>query len=166
MSWGLSPSWFTDSSHFPGGSSSKEPTCQCRRCKRRGFDPWVGKIPWRGAWQPTPVFSPGESHGQGSLKGYVHRVAKNQTWLKWLSTHTWQEDERIGPTGENKLCRLLNFVQYHISLNNQMITLSCVNITHILAFSTLRRKNQKLSKFSSPWGDDLFSKKFHKMKQR
>ena len=37
---------------------------------RRGFDPWVGKIPWRRAWQPTPVFVPGESHGQRSLVGY------------------------------------------------------------------------------------------------
>ena len=30
---------------FPGGASGKEPTCQCRRCKRAGFDPWVRKIP-------------------------------------------------------------------------------------------------------------------------
>ena len=37
---------------------------------RQGFDPWVGKIPWRRAWQPTPVFLPGESHGQRSLVGY------------------------------------------------------------------------------------------------
>ena len=35
-----------------------------------GFDPWVGKIPWRRAWQPTPVFLPGASHGQRSLAGY------------------------------------------------------------------------------------------------
>ena len=34
------------------------------------FDPWVGKIPGRRAWQPTPVFLPGESHGQKSLAGY------------------------------------------------------------------------------------------------
>ena len=37
---------------------------------RPGFDPWDGKIPWRRAWQPTPVFLPGESHGQRSLVGY------------------------------------------------------------------------------------------------
>ena len=54
----------------PGGASCKEPTCRCRRPKRQGFDPWVGKIPWRRAWQPTPVFLPGESHGQRSLVGY------------------------------------------------------------------------------------------------
>ena len=48
----------------------KDPACQCRRHTRRGFDPCVGKIPWRRARQPTPVFLPGESHGQRSLVGY------------------------------------------------------------------------------------------------
>ena len=38
--------------------------------QRQGFDPWVGKIPWRRAWQPAPVFLPGESHEQRSLVGY------------------------------------------------------------------------------------------------
>ena len=46
---------------FPGGTGAKEPACQCRRRKRCRFDPWVGKIPWRRAQQPTPVFLPGES---------------------------------------------------------------------------------------------------------
>ena len=46
------------------------PACQCRRHKRCGFDPWVGMIPWRRAWQPTPVFLPGEFHGQRSMAGY------------------------------------------------------------------------------------------------
>ena len=41
---------------------------QCRRCRRCGFNPWVRKIPWRRAWQPTPVFLPGESYGQGKLE--------------------------------------------------------------------------------------------------
>ena len=61
------------------GLSGKESTCQYRRLK---FDPWVGKIPWRREWQPTPIFSPGEYHGQRSLAAYiVHRVAKSQTKL-------------------------------------------------------------------------------------
>ena len=54
---------------FPGGASGKEFTCQCRH-KRCGFDPWVRKIPWRTAWQCTPVFLPGEPRGQRSLAGY------------------------------------------------------------------------------------------------
>ena len=52
---------------FPSGASGKGPTCQCRRHKRHEFDPWVGKIPSRKKWQPTPVFLLGESHGQRSL---------------------------------------------------------------------------------------------------
>ena len=52
------------------------------------FNPWVGKIPWRRPWQPTPVFLPGESHEQRSLAGLIHSVAKSRTRLKWLSTHT------------------------------------------------------------------------------
>ena len=43
---------------LPGDTSGKEPSWEYRRCKRCGFDPWVGKIPWRRAWQPTPVFLP------------------------------------------------------------------------------------------------------------
>ena len=55
---------------FPSDARGKEPICQGRRHKRLGFDPWVGKTPWRRAWQPTPVFLPGESHAQRSLVGY------------------------------------------------------------------------------------------------
>ena len=45
---------------FPGGASGKEPSCHCRRHKRLRFYPWVRKIPWKRARQPTPVFLPGE----------------------------------------------------------------------------------------------------------
>ena len=41
---------------------------------RHGFNPWVRKIPWRRAWQPTPILLPGEFHGQRSLVGYRQRV--------------------------------------------------------------------------------------------
>ena len=50
--------------------SGKESTCQCRRCQKRQFNPWVRKILWRRAWPLTPVFLPGESHGQRSQAGY------------------------------------------------------------------------------------------------
>ena len=55
---------------FPGAVSGKEPTCQYRRHKRYGFSPRVGKFPWRREWQLTPVFLPGESHGQRNMVGY------------------------------------------------------------------------------------------------
>ena len=52
---------------LPWWLSCKESPCQFRRPE---FDPCVGKIPWRRAWQPTPKFLPGKSHGQRSLMGY------------------------------------------------------------------------------------------------
>ena len=69
---------------FPSGASGKESACQFRRHKRCEFDPWVGNIPWRMAWQLTSVILPGESHGQKSLVGYS---SKCRTWLKRLSMH-------------------------------------------------------------------------------
>ena len=63
--------WITKGSlGFPGGTSGKEPTCQCRRHKRCGFHPWVRKILWRRAWQSAPVFLPGEFRGQRSLASH------------------------------------------------------------------------------------------------
>ena len=54
-----------------------------------GCDPWVGKIPWRRARQPTPAFLPGESHGQRGLAGYspcrLQRVGHD--WMTKHSTH-------------------------------------------------------------------------------
>ena len=55
---------------FPRLCSAKESTCQCRRCKRHGFDPWIGKIPWSRKWHLTPVSLPGKFYGQRSLLGY------------------------------------------------------------------------------------------------
>ena len=51
---------------FPDGSVAKNLPAK----RRRGFDSWVGKIPWRRAWQPTGVFWPGKPQGQSSLSGY------------------------------------------------------------------------------------------------
>ena len=55
---------------FPGGARGKEPDCPCGRHGDHGLSPRVGRTPLRRAWQPTPVFSPGESQGRKSLAGY------------------------------------------------------------------------------------------------
>ena len=72
---------------FPGGS---ETNCQCRRHRRRRreFDPWVGKIPWRREWQPTPIFFPGEFHEQRSLVGYSLRTWTRLKTRAHTHTHT------------------------------------------------------------------------------
>ena len=66
---------------FPGGTSGKELSCQCRRHKRYEFDPWFRQIPWRRSWPHTIVFSPRESHEQRSLVGYSPRGHCSHAWL-------------------------------------------------------------------------------------
>ena len=72
---------------FPAYASGKESGCQCGRHKRHGFHPWVGKIPWRRAWQPIPVFLPGESQGQRNLMGYSPQGHRESDIAEvWLNT--------------------------------------------------------------------------------
>ena len=71
-----------------GGASGKEPTCQCQRHKRHRFDPWVGKIPWRRAWQPAPILAwriswTGEFDGLQFIGPQI---------IKQLSMHTWWQN--------------------------------------------------------------------------
>ena len=77
-----------ESKGFPGDARGKEPTCQCKRCKTCGFNSWVKKIPWRRAWQPTPVFLPGKSpwtEEPGSLQSMgLQRVGHD-----WSDLATW-----------------------------------------------------------------------------
>ena len=77
---------------FPGGSSGKEPACQCRRSKRHRFDPLVAHIPWRREWQPTSGFLPGESRGQTrlvscSLQGCKESYTTEMTQHSQIATH-------------------------------------------------------------------------------
>ena len=75
----------------------KNPSANAGDIRDSGSIPWAGKIPSRRAWQPTPVFLPGESQGQRSLAVTVHRVMKGQTQLKRLSRHAYHVlDEQGG----------------------------------------------------------------------
>ena len=74
---------------LPRSLSGKESiTCQCRRC---GFYPWVGKIPWRGKWQRTPVFLSGKAHGQRSLVGCSPWSRKESAMTERLSIRARME---------------------------------------------------------------------------
>ena len=76
---------------FPGVSGGKV----WLQCRRPGFDPWVGKIPWRRKWQPTPVFLPGKSHGLRSLVGYSPWGRKESDTTERLHFH-FQNVNRMG----------------------------------------------------------------------
>ena len=72
---------------LPRWHSGQESSCQCRRCRRLRFDPWVWKIPWSRKWQHILVL-PGKFHGQRSLEGYGPQSHKNSDTTRWLSAHT------------------------------------------------------------------------------
>ena len=73
---------------FPGDTRGKESASQCREHKRHGFDPWVGKISWSGAWQPISVSLPGEYHGQRRLESHNPWGRQESDVTERLSTHT------------------------------------------------------------------------------
>ena len=91
----LSHSVVSDSLQHHGPQHSRLPRrcsgkkkCQCRRCKRYRFDPWVGKIPWRRKWQPTPIYLPGKFHEQRNLEGYSPWGRKESDMTESAHSHT------------------------------------------------------------------------------
>ena len=85
--------------------------------RRPGFNPWVGKIPQRGKWQPTPVFLPGEFHGQRSLGGYGPWSWKESDW-------------------QNSATNTLTFIHCHLMR-------WCINLAGSLSWGP--RRNEKRS---------------------
>ena len=73
---------------FSGGANGKESICQYRRHRRLGLDPWVRKIPWSRKQEITPVFLPGEFHGQRNLVGYGPWGHKQLGMTERTHTHT------------------------------------------------------------------------------
>ena len=77
---------------FPGGSAGKESACNAGAKGEVGSIPGLGRFPWRKNWQPTPVFLPGESHGQRNLAGYSlwgrkrvrHNLMTKQQKTTWI----------------------------------------------------------------------------------
>ena len=71
------------------------------------FDSWVGKIPWRRKWQPTPIFLPGESHGQKSLAGYSLGSCKDLDTIEQLTLSLSMSIELVIPSNHLTLCHPL-----------------------------------------------------------
>ena len=107
---------FMQNGGFPDGSDSKESIClPCRRLK---FDPWVGKIPWRREWQPTPVFLPGESHGQRSLVGYSpwgHEESDTTERITFSFFHFMQNSSPLKRTAVHFPSRPSPFLPRHVA---------------------------------------------------
>ena len=72
---------------FPGGTSGKEPICQCRRLRDGSSIPGSGRSPGAGHGNSLQYFCLKKSHDRGAWWATVCGVAKSQTRLKWLSRH-------------------------------------------------------------------------------
>ena len=142
---------------FPGGTSGKEPACQGKRHKRRGFDPWVGKIPWRRVWQPIPVFFTRESHGRRNLVGYRPKCRKKvrYDWSDLASTvenKAQFSDNSVSPINEveiflvlwnlhlhltwDKECPRKNSFQWSRGLNSSITSSEWKLLSHVWLFAT------------------------------
>ena len=124
---------------FSGGASGKKknPACQCRRHKRHGFDPWVGKIPWRRAWQPISILLPGEAHGQRSLAGYSQQGRKESDTTE-VTYHAHME----------MLINLIVIIlQYLCALNHHVV---CLKLTYVICQLYLNKADNKEIKLCIP----------------
>ena len=74
---------------FPGGTSGKELTCQCRRHKRHGFNPWVREIPGGGKGNPLQYSCLENPMDRGVWWAIAHTVSKNHAHMRiCVHTHT------------------------------------------------------------------------------
>ena len=102
---------------FPGSTNGEEPSCQCRRHKTHGSHPWVRKIPWRRAWQPTPAL---DSMPWTEEPGRLQSIRSQRIRLKLLSlcarmhahthTHTHTRTRAHTHTHTHKQGRPENFI--------------------------------------------------------
>ena len=74
---------------FPGGTSDKESSCQCRRCRRCGFDPWVGRSPGEGNGNPLQYSCWDNSMDRGAWQGYSPWGCKGSDMTERDSLHLW-----------------------------------------------------------------------------
>ena len=112
----------------PRGTSGEGPACQCRKRKRRRFDPWVGRIPWRRAWLPTPVFLCGESLGQGNLAGW-----SPQGCTESIMTEATERTHANAGATLHRLCRSLQGNSEPWT-NPRKVTLKSVRVTLQILF--------------------------------
>ena len=119
--------------------SSKESACQCRR---HGFEPWIGKIPWRRKWQPTAVFLPGKSHEQRILAGF-------SSWDQKRISHDIGLNNNIFYfILKNKFWKILNYNYSNIITNTIML---CISLESVFLFLIMYYKSGLFLFFPSPW---------------
>ena len=125
-------------------------------CGRPGFNPWVRKIPWKRKCQPSPVFLPGEFHGQRSLAGYSPWGLKEldmTEWLHFLSfiIYTYNNCYYIYIyiniwllSSRQEVSSLFIFLQRRMHLNKKLISKWEIYIKHTLKIPNIWKLNVHL----------------------
>ena len=110
---------------YPSWLSGNISACQCRRCR---FNPWVGKIPWRRKWQP----SPGKSHGQSSLAAYSPCGRKESDRTGRLNTSGSETSESLEDfwSSVTKYCFPFQTLSHTFQLLPPTQTLTFISSTH------------------------------------
>ena len=132
---------------------------QCRRCRRCRFDPWVGKIPWRRNWQPTPIFLTEKSHRGRSLVGYSPCCHKESDATECVHvhshththTHTWENSYRT--------LLMFPFKLLQFKIQNGCTSNSCnsIHLSRTLDFEVLPLGSSQMTLWSWRWDDFFFS---------
>ena len=119
---------------LPSDTSGKEPICQCRRHKRHRFDPWVRKIPWKRAWQPTPVLLPGESQGHRSLLGYSAQYHKESDTTD-ETQHTYIFNLiLLGVLQDSQMYQLILTIKFETFFCPILLQIQCKFLSYALLF--------------------------------
>ena len=92
----------------------------CLQCRGPRFDSWVGKIPWRRKWLPTPVFLPRESHGQRTLVGYSPWGRKESDMTEQQTTHTKQKGHLGMERHRLQVCESFCFQESSVSSHHSL----------------------------------------------
>ena len=138
FTWTLCTSHLGLHGGFPGGTVVRNSPASAGDVKKCEFIPWVRKIPWRRAWQSTPVFLPGKSHRQSRLAGCCPWGLKGSDMTEWLSMHarasssyvplwlTWATVEEL----DEQCARPSNYF-YTLRLFSPTKNFRCLNINWV-----------------------------------
>ena len=140
---------------FPGGTSGKQPACQCRRCKRLRFNLWVGRSPGGGHGNPLQCSCLKNSLNREDWRATVHRFVEGWTRLKQLSVHPRMlynhdcsgkcPEKRMREQACSKLLKCLTQPTHYYPKRTKRLTIKLRKIflcSPLFFFQSLKRINQ------------------------